>query len=273
MAVTIKGATTIKGVTKVLSWTPASLFSAGQQGVWYDPSDFSTMFQDTGGATPVTAVGQSVARINDKSGRGNNATQSTAANRPTLQMDLNGNYYLSFDGSNDSMNTSSASFLSSVSSFTSVGGWLIASEATYGSSLYSAGNSFSNDIMFSYDSPSNKCFTQVDNAADGSAIDSINTSINTAYVDTVTFVGSLATPTDRIARRRNGASVSQSFSSYSPPTTTPVISSPFYVGVYQLSPVYRLNGRIYNFILRVGAMNLAETAATEDYINRKCKAY
>jgi hypothetical protein len=41
------------------------------------------MFQDTAGTTPVTTPGQTVARINDKSGRGNNATQATTASRPT----------------------------------------------------------------------------------------------------------------------------------------------------------------------------------------------
>ena len=47
---------------------PASvLFAAGEQGYWLDPSDFSTMFQDAAGATPVTAVGQPVGRHLDKS--------------------------------------------------------------------------------------------------------------------------------------------------------------------------------------------------------------
>jgi hypothetical protein len=68
---------------------PAALFFAGEQGAWYDPSDFSTMFQDTAGSTPVTAVEQPVGRINDKSGRGNNATQGTAAARPTLRARYN----------------------------------------------------------------------------------------------------------------------------------------------------------------------------------------
>ena len=48
-------------------FSPASLFSSGEQGVWYDPSDFSTMFQDADGTTPVTAVGQPVGLILDKS--------------------------------------------------------------------------------------------------------------------------------------------------------------------------------------------------------------
>ena len=105
MTLRIKGATTIKGLTSV-NWSPNLLFAAGEQGVWYDPSDFSTMFQDTAGTTPVTATGQSVARINDKSGRGNNATQSTSGQRPTLQQDASGKYYLSFDGSDDLMTVS-----------------------------------------------------------------------------------------------------------------------------------------------------------------------
>ena len=49
------------------AFSPASLFAAGEQGVWYDPSDFSTMFQSSTGTTPVTAVEQPVGLILDKS--------------------------------------------------------------------------------------------------------------------------------------------------------------------------------------------------------------
>lgn len=44
----------------------SQLFSAGEQGAWYDPSDFSTMFQDAAGTTPVTAVRQAVGLLLDK---------------------------------------------------------------------------------------------------------------------------------------------------------------------------------------------------------------
>jgi hypothetical protein len=57
------------------SFSPLSLFSAGEQGYWLDPSDFSTMFQDAAGTTPVTAVGQSVRLMIDKSRGGVSATQ------------------------------------------------------------------------------------------------------------------------------------------------------------------------------------------------------
>jgi hypothetical protein len=65
------------------SSSPASLFAASEPGVWYDPSDITTLFTDSAGTTPVTGPNQPVGKILDKSGRGNHATQSTDAYRPT----------------------------------------------------------------------------------------------------------------------------------------------------------------------------------------------
>ena len=53
--------------SKASAWSPTLLFAAGEQGAWYDPSDFSTMFQDSVGTTPVTAVEQPVGLLLDKS--------------------------------------------------------------------------------------------------------------------------------------------------------------------------------------------------------------
>lgn len=85
----------------VPSFTPLDIFTTGVTGAWYDPSDFSTMFQDSAGTTAVTAVGQPVGKLLDKSGRGNHATQAVSASRPLLQQAANGKYYLDFDGSDD----------------------------------------------------------------------------------------------------------------------------------------------------------------------------
>lgn len=80
------------------------LFANDEPGVWYDPSDLDTLFQDTAGTIPVTTAGQTVARMNDRSGNGYHATQPTAAARPTYQTD--GTYHwLSFDGVDDFMVT------------------------------------------------------------------------------------------------------------------------------------------------------------------------
>jgi hypothetical protein len=81
-------------------WTPAELFSASQQGVWYEPSDLSTLFQDAAGTTPVTADGQPVGRMNDKSGNGNNLSQTTLNRRPLYKTD-GVKHWLKFDGVND----------------------------------------------------------------------------------------------------------------------------------------------------------------------------
>jgi hypothetical protein len=51
----------------IAPFEPYSLFENGEQGAWYDPSDFSTLFTDSAGTTPVTAVEQFVGLMLDKS--------------------------------------------------------------------------------------------------------------------------------------------------------------------------------------------------------------
>jgi hypothetical protein len=48
-------------------FSPANLFASSEQGAWYDPSDLSTLFQDSLGTTPVTTAGQPVGLMLDKS--------------------------------------------------------------------------------------------------------------------------------------------------------------------------------------------------------------
>ncbi len=71
------------------AFSPASLFASGEQGVWYDPSDLTTLFQDSAGTTPVTGLEQPVGLMLDKSGRGNHASQSTPTSRPVLSARYN----------------------------------------------------------------------------------------------------------------------------------------------------------------------------------------
>ena len=70
------------------------LWKAGEQGVGFDASDLSTMFQDAAGTLPVYAPGQGqvdppVGRILDRSGRGNHAYQTTTTSRPVLSARYN----------------------------------------------------------------------------------------------------------------------------------------------------------------------------------------
>ena len=46
---------------------PRELFASGEQGLWLDPSQMSTMFTDSAGTTSVTAAGDPVGLILDQS--------------------------------------------------------------------------------------------------------------------------------------------------------------------------------------------------------------
>ncbi len=85
------------------------LFGSGERGLIYDISDFSTLYQDSAGTTPVTAVSQPVGKILDISVNNNHAYQSTASSRPILLQDAGGHYYLELDGVNDCLVTNSKS--------------------------------------------------------------------------------------------------------------------------------------------------------------------
>lgn len=83
-------------------FTPESLGAAA----WYDPSDLSTLFQDSAGTVP-GVVDSPVGKLNDKSGNGNHLTQATANARPTLRQS-GPLYYLEFDGVDDHLAASFA---------------------------------------------------------------------------------------------------------------------------------------------------------------------
>jgi hypothetical protein len=52
---------------------------------YWDISNLDSLYQDTAATTPVTASGQSVARVNDLSGNGYHLLQSSSGNRPLYQ--------------------------------------------------------------------------------------------------------------------------------------------------------------------------------------------
>lgn len=92
-------------------FNPLDLFTGGKQGVWYDPSDKSTLFQDVAGTVPVTKDGDPVALMKDKSGNGNHAVQTVSTARPIYKTDgiL---HWLAFDGIDDRLNITLSSAVS-----------------------------------------------------------------------------------------------------------------------------------------------------------------
>lgn len=69
------------------AYSPLQEFADGRQGVWYDPSDLSTLYQDAAGTIPVTASGDPVGLMLDKSGNGNHAKQTISSSRPIYKTD------------------------------------------------------------------------------------------------------------------------------------------------------------------------------------------
>lgn len=63
-----------------VNWIPNSLFALAEPGAWYDPSDLTTLFQDNLGVTPVTAPGQTVGLLLDKSKNGVGTNGSSRRN-------------------------------------------------------------------------------------------------------------------------------------------------------------------------------------------------
>jgi len=85
------------------SWTPAELFKSGEEGAWYDASDWSSMSQDASTHIPVTAIGQYLAVwLNKIDGQPiqYDIGQPSASPRPTIASN-NGKLVVRFDGVDD----------------------------------------------------------------------------------------------------------------------------------------------------------------------------
>ena len=84
--------------TEAVSFAPTDLASLE---LWLDASDTTGMWQENAKTTAVTAANDPVAVWTDKSTNAYETIQPTASDRPLLQQDGSGNWYLDFDGSND----------------------------------------------------------------------------------------------------------------------------------------------------------------------------
>ena len=247
-----------------LSAAIRALFASSEQGAWYDPSDLTTLFQDSAGTIPVTATGQPVGRMNDKSGRGNHATQATAAARPVLQIDA-GKYYLAFDGVDDAMATASIDF-TATDKITIVAGVrvvngaigmiyeLSANAATNAGAFYSVANEL----------------TDRDNFKTGGTLSPspvYTPAISSPRTSVLTGIGDIAAPS--IIVRRNGAQVASDASSQG---TGNFGNHPLYIGARAGSSLF-FSGRLYSMIIRGAASSAAQITSAETYANSKTGAY
>lgn len=251
-----------------------SLFTAGEQGIWLDPSDFSTLYQDSAGTTPVTAVGQPVGLALDKSGRGNHATQTTGASRPTLQQDSNGLYYLSFDGTDDGMATPSINFTGTDKMTVWAGAQSASTAATAIiaelSSATGAGNPGSMVVLWPR-LPYAVNFGLAGTAAAASRSTSASADTGLRVISCAFDISSAST-VDEIKPRVNGAAPSLLTVDAGPAGTGNFGNYPLYIG-RRGGTSLPFNGRLYQLIVRGAESNAGQIAATEAYVNAKTRAY
>lgn len=256
-------------------WNPRDGLIGADQGLWLDPSDFSTMFQDSAGTNPVTAAGQTVNRINDKSGRGNHATNSSGTG-PTLGYDsTNDLWYLSFNGTSQFLVTSSINFTATdklgifagVRRNTTAGAIIAELSANYntnaGSFYFGTGTNTSNLTGSGFQCTSRGA------AAPAVAQTAITQATFTPPVKAVLSAshdisGDLSKIRgNKIAGATNGTADkgSGNFGNY-----------PIYLGARGGSSL-RLNGYVYQFIVVGRAVSADGIACCEDYVNMKTKAF
>ena len=238
-------------------FSPASLFSSGEEGAWYDPSDLSTLFEEDG-TTPASVDGP-VGKVLDKSGNGNHLIQTTETKCPTLRL-AGGLYYLEFDGVDDGLQASAIDFTGTDAMSVFAGARKEADEvavvaelsnnvggnagafrlASISSNVWrytSKGTSLVNANATSYTPPVTSVLTGLSDISAPSAIIRVD-GVEKATPTTSQGSGSFGNHTLNVGARNNAASL-------------------------------QLNGRLYGMIVRGVLSNAAEIASAEAYIAGK----
>lgn len=244
-------------------------FINSEQGAWYDPSDLTTLFQDSAGATPVTAAGQPVGRMLDKSGRGNHATQSTADRRPTYQIDSSGRPFLLFDGTDDGMLTSTIT--PGTDKVQVFAGARKLSDAAVGILVELSATIASNNGAFSIIAPltnGSASYAAFSKGTAQGAASYTNAAIAAPVSSVITGVGDISG--DFVRLRVNGTQVAASVSDQG---TGNYLAYPLYIG-RRGGTTFPFNGRLYSLIVRFGPnMTSGQITTTERWVNSKTGAY
>lgn len=248
-------------------FSPAALFAAGEAGGWYDPSDISTLFQDDAGTVPVTAPGQTVGRILDKSGQGNHLTQATLSKRPLYQVDSGGYPYLLFDALDDWF--VSPTITPGVDKAQIFAGVYKASDAATGNVMETSTSVNVNNGAIRMTSPISTFpnFGMQSRGTVSTAATAPN-SYPAPLKAVLAAVGDISG--DSAVLRVNGAQVAASTADQGAGN---YLAYPMYVGSRAGASNF-FNGRIYSLIVRFGAnLDAATIAATEAWVNSQTGAY
>lgn len=251
------------------AFSPAALFASGEVGAWYDPSDLTTLFQDVAGTTPVTTPGQTVARINDKSGRGNHATQGIFTSQPKYQIDGGGRPYLGFDGVDDGLATGSVDF-TATNKMTVFAGVRKLSDGGDQIILELSANLNANAGTF-YLSGALSGTPTHSFVGKGSAPTFGSVASATGIVAPISSVltGAMDISADLVTLRRNGAAAGSSAMDLG---TGNIGNYPLFVG-RRGGTSLPYNGNLYGLIVRGAATDAANITSTETWMNGKTGAY
>jgi hypothetical protein len=233
------------------------LFSQGEIGAWYDPSDLSTVWADTAGTTPASVDG-AVARIDDKSGNNNHATQATLASRPILRQS-GGLTYLEFDGIDDGMSTAFIDFTSTgeISVFSGV---KRVATTSFESIVNLGGDPANDNGAFGLYGRNQPGFTLLINNSGTLRL----TSVTTGYpAGEYVVTGLLDINTPEQILRVDGSQVANNTDS-APATFR---NDSLYIGTR--SSAARLDGNLYGLIVRGASSTATEIDKTEDYLASK----
>lgn len=240
------------------------LFGASEPGFFYDPSDLSTMFQDSAGTTTVTSAGQSVGKVLDKSGRGNNASQATLSKCPLYNTD--GTYHwLQHDGVDDMLSTNAVDFTTTDSATVAIG--IKKLQDTLNQIVLDVGGAFSTKYSFGMAAPFASA-TTVSFYSRGSTSGQQAVGTIAAAPITCVFVGTSRISSDICKLRYNGSEIAANTNDQGTgkylSTVCNIGSGPGY---------YRFKGNIYALIVRGVLSTEQEIIDTETYINSKTGAY
>jgi len=244
-------------------YSPSNLFASSEPGAWYDPSDLTTLFQDSAGTTPVTAAGQPVGKMLDKSGRGNHATQSTAGSRPIYQTS-GGKSYLVFDGIDDFMVTPTITPGSDkVQVFAGI---RKLSDAATGTVADINGAATTNFFMLRAPAAASNTFGWYSGGT--SFVAMLPSGYPAPVTKVLTGIGDIAAPVAYL--RINGVQVATSSTTQG---TGAYGNYPIYIG-RRGGTTLPFNGNLYGLIVRYGPnLTTSQIANTEVWLNGKTEAY
>ena len=229
---------------------PSSLYASGEKGAYYDFSDLTTMFQDRAGTTQVTADGQTVGKILDKSGNDNHIVAPSDAARP-LYKTSGGLHWLQSDGVNNTMTATGVGMTQPTT--TTIGFLVDSGKVTQGALM----DGVSGRQLIEYNRGSRytfELFAGVDEVSGG-----VTFANNTPSVVTCIFNST----SSRIRMNTVAGSVIDPGSN----GFADLVISSFYNG----SPFHE--GRIYSMIVRGALSTTQEITDTETWVNGKTGAY